>query len=274
MKRIAALIATGWLALAVTPYFRQGSLLFPSPKTWQKASPADAGLSFENLLIPVTPATHIHGWWIPGSSGQTLCVFHGNGYVLDEMVPTELSQLHATGANLLIIDYRGYGTSSPISPSESTLNEDALAALSYLERGRHIPEEAIFAFGRSIGSGPATALATHSEIAGLILESPFTNVREAAAAVWFTRLVPVGLILKSNFDNQAKIASVRAPILVISGTEDTLTPPWMARSLSESSLPEGYLLCEWRRPQRSGGGGRRRTCGKAEDFSRTEELAV
>lgn len=103
--------------------------------------------------------------------------------------------------------------------------------MSYLQGQRRIPRGAIFVLGRSIGSGPATTLAAGSAVAGLILESPFTSIKDAASALWFTRLAPVDLILKSNFDNRSRIGLVRAPILIISGTADTLTPPRMAREL-------------------------------------------
>ena len=73
-----------------------------------------------------------------GASYKVLLVFHGNGYVLEDMAGDEVGRLHAIGANLLLIDYCGYGSSTPISPNEKTVDEDAAAALDYLLRGRLI----------------------------------------------------------------------------------------------------------------------------------------
>ena len=50
------------------------------------------------------------------------------------MAEGEASNLHEIGANLMLVDYRGYGSSSPITPDEKTVDEDALAALTYLVR--------------------------------------------------------------------------------------------------------------------------------------------
>ena len=63
---------------------------------------------------------------------------------------------------------------------------------------------------------------------GLILESPFSSIDDAAAEVWYFRVYPATLILRTHFDNLAKISSIKTPLLIVSGTADTLTPTWMA----------------------------------------------
>ena len=223
-----------YFAGGATLYFEQGSLLFPAPKTVAKLTPADAGLRFEDLRIPVNAEDHLHGWWIPAeaSSESVILAFHGNGYTLEDMAAGETGDLHEIGANLLLVDYRGYGTSSATSPSEATVNEDAKAALAWLLRRHGTPVGCVFLLGRSIGSGPATYLAsTTPGLAGVILESPLSSIDDAANRFWFARIYPTGLMLHTHFDNLSRIGSVRAPLLIVSGTADTLTPPWMARAL-------------------------------------------
>src|SRR5580692_6620456 len=136
----------------------QGRILFPAPKTFEKTTPAISGPRFEDLHISVNARDHLHAWWIPSASAKVLLAFHGNGYVLDDMAGEEAARLHEVGANLLLVDYRGYGSSSPIVPDESTVNEDAEAAFNYLRRDRGVLPDRIFVLGRSIGSGPATYL--------------------------------------------------------------------------------------------------------------------
>jgi pimeloyl-ACP methyl ester carboxylesterase len=145
------------------------------------------------------------------------------------MVSDEIAYLHEIGANLMLVDYRGYGASTLISPNETTVNEDAAASLNYLLRNRMIPVGNVFVLGRSIGSGPATYLAlNNSGLGGLILASPFSSIVDAATGFWYFRIYPAGLILRTHFDNVSKISSVKAPLLIVSGTADTLTPTWMA----------------------------------------------
>lgn len=225
----------GYIFLGLLLYFEQGSLLFPAPKVYPKATPADAGLLFEDLRIPVSRTDFVHAWWIPfSSSDKVVLIFHGNGYVLEEMATSEAVLLHEVGANLLLVDYRGYGGSSSISPSESSIQEDAGAALSYLQGVRNVPAGHIYVLGRSIGSGPATQLAVENpSLGGLILESPFSSIDDAARELPVTRIYPLRWMLRAHFDNVSKIDSVKIPLLVIAGTEDTLTPIRMAEAVFE-----------------------------------------
>jgi fermentation-respiration switch protein FrsA (DUF1100 family) len=171
-----------------------------------------------------------------------ILVFHGNGFVLEDMAGDETANLHETGANLMLVDYRGYGSSTPISPDEATVDEDAEVSLAYLLRDRMIPVGDVIVLGRSIGNGPATYLALKNRgLGGLIPESPFSSIDDAAAEVWYFRIYPAALILRTHFDNLTKITSVTAPILIVSGTADTLTPTWMADKIfAQAQRPAGH----------------------------------
>jgi fermentation-respiration switch protein FrsA (DUF1100 family) len=175
-----------------------------------------------------------------------LIVFHGNGYVLEDMVGEELKALRETRLNLLLMDYRGYGSSAPVVPSESTIREDADASFDYLIRERQLSASGIFVMGRSIGSGPAVYLAAKNPgLAGLILESPFSSIDDDAGAIWCLRIYPVGLMLKTHFNNLARIDSVHAPLLIIVGSADDLTPPWMAeRLIARANDPKKLILID------------------------------
>jgi fermentation-respiration switch protein FrsA (DUF1100 family) len=155
-----------------------------------------------------------------------------------------MASLHQIGGNLMLIDYRGYGSSAPISPNETTIDEDAEVSLDYLLRDRMIPADRVFVLGRSIGSGPATYLAMNNQrLGGLILESPFSSIDDAAAGFWYFRIYPAALILRTHFDNLTKIKSVKAPVLIVSGTADTLTPTGMAvRLFAQAHQPKRIYL--------------------------------
>jgi fermentation-respiration switch protein FrsA (DUF1100 family) len=232
---VTVVVVILYLSAAILVYFKQGRFLYPSPENYRKSTPADSQISYEDLRIPVNSVDYVHAWWIPSamSAGKVILFFHGNGYVMEDMVGTELDKLLPIGANLLIIDYRGYGSSTKLTPNESTINEDAEAALRYLLRGRSIRAADVFVLGRSVGTGAAVHLAGGSPgLGGLILESPFTSIDDAvAAAPWYLRIFPVSVILRSHFDNLSKIGSVRLPVLIVVGSADRLTPPEMAQKL-------------------------------------------
>jgi fermentation-respiration switch protein FrsA (DUF1100 family) len=242
-RTVRTLIATLLSALIVAYvgfgalfYFRQDQMTFPAPSQYTNATPADVGIAFEDLHIPVAGSGQVHAWWIPSArpSDKVLLMFHGNGYVLSQTVSAagELMPLHRLGPNLLLVDYRGYGSSSPGTPNETRVYEDAHAALGYLLSQRRVPIHNVIFMGRSIGTGPATQLAVeHPDAGGLILESAFTSVPEAAKAIWYLRAFPLSLVVHNRFDNLSKIGSVRIPVFITVGTEDTLTAPGMANAL-------------------------------------------
>jgi fermentation-respiration switch protein FrsA (DUF1100 family) len=227
-------------------YFQQDKLLFPAPKSSGNAVLPKGGRRIEDLSIKVNATDHLHAFWIPDvtASGKVGLVFHGNGYALEDMVGDEAVDLEKIGANLLLIDYRGYGASTPIAPCEATVNEDADAALAYLLRDRLVPVGNVFVLGRSIGSGPATYLASKTPgLFGLILESPFSSIEDAASGIWYFSIYPTRLMLRTHFDNLSRIRSVRSRLLITSGEEDTLAPVWMAKKIfAEARQPKQLYL--------------------------------
>ena len=236
LKTLLTLLLLTYAGLGALFYFQQDQMTFPAPKHYTKATPADDGIAFEDLHVAVTGSEQIHAWWIPATqpADEVLLMFHGNGYVLEQAAGPagEVMSLHRIGANLLLVDYRGYGSSSPGTPNEIRVYEDARAALGYLLNQRHLRIHDVILMGRSIGTGPATQLALeHPDAGGLILESAFTSVPEAAKAIWYLRVFPLSFFIHNRFDNLSKIGLVRVPVFITVGTEDTLTPPEMANAL-------------------------------------------
>lgn len=236
LKGFLVLLCVLYIAVCVFFYSQQDHLAFPAPSSYAQGSPADLGLPFEDLHIPVNASEQIHAWWIPATSpsDQVLLYFHGNGYVLEQAVNGDVGALHSLGANLLMVDYRGYGASSPGTASEKRVFQDARAAYRYLTSQRKVPMHDIIFVGRSIGTGPATEIAKeHPEAGGLILISPFTSTTDIAKTMWYLAPLPLRLISHNKLDNLAKIDAVHLPLFIAVGSEDRLTPPAMAQALLE-----------------------------------------
>ena len=219
----------------------------------------------EDLWLPVErgadgadPST-VHAWWIgaaqPESAG-TMLFFHGNGYPLENEVKNEAPALKRIGANLLLMDYRGYGFSNPVKPTAATAAADARAGLSYLTQDRGIPIEQIWICGRSIGSVVAVRLAREfPHCAGLILLSPITNTLDVKPFRKFTWPLR-WLGLAKDFDSRKRITGLTTPLLIVTGTEDAIATPAMATILhSRAAGPKRLEIIEgtthsiWRRPQ-------------------------
>ncbi len=244
-KRVLVWVACSVVLLYVVSivalhYYLEPKLIFAAPTNYPHRTPADLNISFEDLHIPVDGSTQIHAWWIAAGKESTKAIlyFHGNGEVLEtEMrnATAEAPLLHQTGANLLLVDYRGYGGSSAVQATGPRTAEDARAAMRYLIEQRHFAPSDIYIAGWSIGSGVATQLALESpHSAGLILLSPISSTYDVANQdpLYRTLLRPSQWMGDANnFENKNKIASVHIPILIVSGTIDTIASPWMPKLL-------------------------------------------
>ena len=256
-----------YAALLTAVYVGRNKMVFPAAGSAVEPTTPGDGLLFEDLRIPVDEGTSVHAWWIPAGTDRliglddtddtddsddstdqtTLLFFHGNGYALEQQADREAPLLHKTGVNVLLVDYRGYGTSSPLRTSAESTAADAQAALKYLIEVKGIAPKLIWIVGRSIGSVVATTLASalaapgsgtgsdtgsdpRPQCAGLILLSPITNTTDVKPVKTLLRPL-TWLRLAGDFDNHARIGSVRMPVLIIGGSRDTLASPWMARAL-------------------------------------------
>lgn len=238
-----------YLGVSAFFYFQQDAMVFPAPKHFETHTPAEANIPFEDLHIPVSPYGQIHAWYIPAASASSkvLLYFHGNGYCLEQTGGNdgEVVPLHATGANLLMADYRGYGTSTPDQAREKGVYQDARAAFNYLTQKRDVSAHDIIFVGRSIGTGVATEMAKeHPEAGGLILISPFTSTIDVGkASMWILNLLPNTLLSHNQFNNLSKIDAVHVPLLILVGDHDRLTPPSMAQALmSLANYPKRLSL--------------------------------
>jgi uncharacterized protein len=236
-----------YVALFVSIDVNQDKLIFPAPQSYPDSTPANAGMSFEDLRIPVNATEYLHAWYVPAAqpSPKVILFFHGNGYTIEQSVRGELTGLHQTGANVLMVDYRGYGASSPGQENGVRACDDARAALRYLVGQRGAPVGNIIIAGRSIGTGVASQLAFENpHAAGLVLLSAFTSVNAAARQSAMMRFVPLELMgSRNSLNTLARIASIHVPLLLVVGTDDTLTPPWMANALfAKANEPKQLYL--------------------------------
>ncbi len=213
----AAICAWGVLCLL----FWQGSwqlLYHPSSKVAR--TPASRGIPFSPIGFDTTASgqPRLSGWWIPAAtdgreSRYTFLYLHGKNGNLGDTVD-HLAELHAAGVNLFAIDYRGYGQSEFDHPTESRWLEDAGAALQYLTETRHIDPGTIVLDGRDLGADLALEFAaSHSELAGAVLESPIEDPVSAIFTDARADLVPARLLVRDRYDLNAPAAALRIPSL-------------------------------------------------------------
>ncbi|MFC4278731.1 alpha/beta hydrolase [Achromobacter aloeverae] len=184
--------------------------------------------------LDVAPGQKVHAWFwkSPDSQAATVLYLHGARWNLNGSA-FRMTHWTEMGYSVLAIDYRGFGQSTPLLPSESTAGIDAAAAMRELARRQPDPARR-FIYGHSLGGAIAIDLATRQNMppfAGLIVESSFTSIDAMLRLRQWGRIPGAGLLVTQPFDSIGKVAQLRTPVLFIHGTADAVIPPAMSDQL-------------------------------------------
>ena len=170
--------------------------------------------------------------------------FHGICCNIDQHVD-RAKRLANLGYEVLIFDYRGWGTSTDVAPSEPGLLADSRAALAWLvaRTGRE-PARLVY-YGRSFGSAVATQLAADTPPGALILESPFTSVRGFVDDSSHLDLPP-GFVSEGTWDTEGRLRALEGvPLLLLHGLEDDFVrPEFSSRLYAIAHEPKQLVLVE------------------------------
>jgi fermentation-respiration switch protein FrsA (DUF1100 family) len=225
-----------YVGLVATLYLTQRSLMY-FPDT-VPTTPAQAGLS-EAQQVPLTASdgVQISAWYVaPQDDKPVIVYFHGNGGALRLGVP-RFRKLIGSGIGLVALEYRGYGGNAG-TPTERGLIADGDVA--YAFAAAHYPAKEIVLWGQSLGSGIAAAIAAKRPVGRIILEAPFTSA--AALAALHYRYMPTRLLIKDQFRSDRRIRKVTAPLLILHGARDQVTPYAMGEQLFELANEPKHIV--------------------------------
>ena len=227
------------------------------------APPADAApperASLASPASPASPAppapltsptsltsfhSRMHGLWMdgPGPNAPVLLYLHGARRNVESSV-FRMRRMQALGFAVLAIDYRGFGRSSEVLPSEASVAEDARAGWHWIA-AQH-PKRDRYVFGHSLGGAIAVQLATDVvDAKGLIVEGTFTSIPDVFQSLRWGWL-PITPLITQRFDSAGKIGRVKVPVLVVHGERDSLIRPELGRALFERAVaPKRFVLVE------------------------------
>ena len=225
----------------------------PSDRTWGGGAAAAAGM--EDVWIDFSPKVgrqsdknvRLHGLWLDADQSlnaktPVLLYLHGARYNVTGSAP-RMRRMQELGFSVLGIDYRGFGKSTALLPSETSAYEDARAAWDWL--AQKYPNNPRYIFGHSLGGSIAINLA--SEVAderGTIVESTFTSIADVvSSSEW--GWVPLSMLITQRFEAVGKVKTIGSPLLVVHGGQDRLILPNLGRKLYEAAAePKQFLLVE------------------------------
>ena len=206
---------------------------------WQPITAQDEALWLD---LPATPpgATpqRLRALWIPAAdpAAPSVLYLHGTFRNVFQNRP-KIAAIHEAGFSVLAIDYRGWGESSVLLPSEQTIMEDGEAAWAEFTRRAPQPDSRVI-FGHSMGSGVAVELALrHRSPPGygaLVLEAGITSGPDVVRDFGTLGVVLAPLVTQ-QFASIDKIGRIEAPKWFLSGSADKTVPPQQSQRLYDAA---------------------------------------
>jgi pimeloyl-ACP methyl ester carboxylesterase len=209
---VVALVVVGYVGVIGYMHFNQRALQYDAqgPVT----NLADAALpQASDIAVPSGDGV-VNGWYQAPRPGMPLIVYYKGNSGSFSREHERYEQFVADGYGFVAFDYRGF-PASPGEISQQNILDDAIAVYDWAAAKGF----SMVIWGRSLGSGPSTYVASVRDAEALLLETPFLSA-VAVAGERFP-LLPVALVMQDQFPVNEWIADVEEPVLVAHGTADT-----------------------------------------------------
>lgn len=197
-------------------YFQEKLMFHPEPLPRDYIFPFDR--PFKEVFIPINSRDTLHlVQFFPTDTGENKGVvlyFHGNR---DNVIRYEkyVGTFTKQGYEVWMPDYPGYGKSTG-AITEKLINIEAEAV--YKLARTHFGEDSIIVYGKSLGTGPASLIASEFKCHRLILETPYFSFPSLFSS--YAPIYPTQRMTRFKFPVGKYLEKVKAPITIFHGTDD------------------------------------------------------
>ena len=210
------IIAIAVLSLLV--YLLQDKFIF-KPEKLRQDFEFKYDIPFKELFFDIEPGVRINGlhFYRPEPKGLIL-YFHGNSRSIKGWAKYAVD-FYRYDYDVVLVDYRGFGKSTG-----KRTEKDLLADMQfvYAKLATQYPEHHILVYGRSLGSGFASKIASDNKPRYLILDAPFYNFTRVVER--FLPFLPVKFLLMYQLRTDKWLRHVNCHTYIIHGTRDRLIP--------------------------------------------------
>lgn len=220
-------IIAGYAVLMLVVYLIQERFIF-KPEKLKPDFVYKYDIPFKELFIDVTPGVTINGLHFYAKEPLGLILyFHGNTRSIKGWAKYA-KDFYRYHYDVVLVDYRGFGKSTGRKSEKEMLNDlqvvyDTLAV--------QYNEDHIIVYGRSLGSGFATKVASENSPRYLILDSPYYNFAKAVQR--FIPILPMRFVLRYQLQTDKWIRKVKCHTYIIHGSKDWLIPISQSEKLQQ-----------------------------------------
>ncbi|WP_179339690.1 alpha/beta hydrolase [Winogradskyella ludwigii] len=230
LKKFIIVLIGIFVMIGSALYFFQEKFLF-FPSTLEENFQYQFQHNFEELFLKTDENTVINALHFKMENPKgVILYFHGNAGDLSRW-GTIAEYFVSQQYDVLIMDYRTFGKSRG-KLSEEGMYSDAQYCYDYLLK--QYSENEITLYGRSLGTGIASYLASKNKPKQLILETPYYSILDVAKGRF--PMLPVKQLLNYHFPTYQFLPKATCPIIIIHGTEDSVVPFVSAKKLSELNI--------------------------------------
>lgn len=208
----------GIALLSVLAYFLQERFIFKPEKLAQDFQ-FKYDIPFREYFFDVEPGVRINGlhFYREAPAGLIL-YFHGNSRSIKGWAKYA-KDFYRYNYDVVLVDYRGFGKSTGKRSEKEMLDDMQFVYETLLKQYN---EQHLIIYGRSIGSGFASKLASDNKPRYLILDAPYYSFRKVVER--FLPILPVKYVLRYHLRTDKWIRKVNCHTYIIHGTRDLLIP--------------------------------------------------
>ena len=210
-----------------------------SPENELKETPSDYGLQFEEVFINLPNEKQLYGWYIFADkpTDKNIIYLHGvKGNISSYL--DGIKKLHKTGANILLVDYEGFGKSTGHGIVSNSIN-DSLAMYDFLIQDKKVKAENISLYGFSYGGAIALEVALKRKVHAILLEATFSSFKEIAIAKCSRFILP--LVPRNLLNSKENIKKINVPIVIAYAQKDRLIKDINSKKLHGIANAPKYL---------------------------------
>jgi pimeloyl-ACP methyl ester carboxylesterase len=218
LPRFIWYIIGGIAVLSILVYFFQEKLIF-KPEKLKQDFQFKYNIPFREYFFDIEPGVKINGLHFFRDNPKGLILyFHGNTRSIKGWAKYA-KDFYRYDYDVVLLDYRGFGKSTGKRSEEDMLNDMQFI---YNHLKEKYSESQLIVYGRSLGSGFATKLASDNSPRYLILDSPYFNFTRVLER--FFPILPIRIVLRFQLRTDKWITKVRCHTYIIHGTKDRLIP--------------------------------------------------